>query len=480
MIDGFEVDASYSVLPTAQSISSSALASSSSTSIASLLSPFRFVPLLLLSSVAIHFRPSEPYLTPFLIEEADLGIDVVNEVVYPVYTYAYISLLIPVGLLTTITSYRILITIGFLFHLVTNTLIILSPLPTNYYIFIEISFALSQTIQNCIFYTYIYTVIQAKYYHILTSYLRSVTLLAYVCSAVLGQVMVSAGVKRRDLFIINLTSISLGIVMFVMMQVPANSTEDAADIAPLTAQREDDDDRISLNGHGNQAANDDNALYEPAPPTCAESLSLKTLYHHAHTVLLQYQRYDVVFYSLYIWLGNGVLELVLGYDTTLFYELDSTMDYNGVVLAVGALCAAGAALLPSNTHIHTYVRTHSYTVFTVLPLIAAFTLILSAVSQSIILAYCLFPLYYALMAFLLSFASGAIANAMSIGQFALLFSVNQFISLIIQTIIQAIISGSALALSIQMKYFVFAGQTTIVAITYAILGMKKRMSMIPT
>ncbi len=53
----------------------------------------------------MQIRPSEPYLTEFLTGAKGLDEDDVYQKIYPVWSYSYFALLVPVFLLTDLLRY---------------------------------------------------------------------------------------------------------------------------------------------------------------------------------------------------------------------------------------------------------------------------------------------------------------------------------------------------------------------------------------
>ena len=175
----------------------------------------------------------------------------------------------------------------------------------------------------------------------------------------------------------------------------------------------------------------------PRPP-CLRPFSLRrlssvnalslfsSLFSH---LLAQYRRRTVFLFSLYVILGNSVLELLLNYDLSLWYALDPAFDLNGLVLACGWLLSAAAAFLTSLALVVTYVDVHPYLVLSALPALASLLVWASTWTSSVHVACVLFVSFYAVLSFLMVVSSALIASAMSFQAFAFLFSVNTFLSL---------------------------------------------------
>ena len=190
----------------------------------------------------------------------------------------------------------------------------------------------------------------------------------------------------------------------------------------------------------------------------------------------QYRNETVRTFSVYLMLGYSVQELVLNYDTTLFYTIAPLATLNGVVVGAGWLIGALAAYLVSFHAVVHRVRQHPHLTLSVLPLTAGGLLLWSSAASSVELAYTLFVAFYGIMAFLVCLSTALIASNMSVGTFALLFSVNTFGSLLVQTVVQIIIGERGLLLDIRGKYRAFAAQLFFVAVLFAAVGAKRGLS----
>ena len=70
------------------------------------------VPILLLYVFFRDFRPSEPFLTPFLNESKNFTKHEINNMIYPVWSYSQLPIFILVLVTTDIVRYRPMIWLG--------------------------------------------------------------------------------------------------------------------------------------------------------------------------------------------------------------------------------------------------------------------------------------------------------------------------------------------------------------------------------
>ena len=293
-----------------------------------------------------------------------------------------------------------------------------------------------------------------------------------VVGALAGQVLVWTYHPLWQLFVPTLTAVTVAFTAFLFL--PSQQSQQKLIDAEMSAQ---------------QATAVDSAAAMHAPPP-APSVAPGLLYSSLRSVLSgnftplkqlwtlltsQYSNSTVRTFSVYLMLGYSVQELVLNYDTTLFYAISPSATFNGLVVGAGWLIGALAAYLVSVRGVMRLVSAHQHITLSVLPLTAGGLLLWSSAAQSVELAYTLFVAFYGIMAFLVCVSSALIASHMSVGAFALLFSVNTFGSLLVQTLVQLIIGEHLLLLDIRGKYRAFAAQLLFVAVLFAAVGVKRRI-----
>ena len=289
--------------------------------------------------------------------------------------------------------------------------------------------------------------------------------------ALIGQILVWTDHPLWQLFIPTLTAVAIALVAFLAL--PNQQSQQKLIDAELTASPTTTEASTA-------------SIHAPPPaPTVPPSLlysSLRSVLsgNFAPIVQLwsllasQYRNRTVRTFSVYLMLGYSVQELVLNYDTTLFYTIAPSASYNGIVVGAGWMIGAIAAYLVSVHSVVQQVRAHPHVTLSVLPLIASGLLLASSYAESVELAYVLFIAFYGIMAFLVCVSAALIASHMSVGTFAFLFSVNTFGSLLVQTVVQLIIGERILLLDIRQKYQAFAAQLLFVAVLFATVGMKRR------
>ena len=183
-----------------------------------------------------EIRPSEPYLTDYLIghQWKNLTTDIVYDQVYPVWPYSYFGLLVPVFLLTDYLRYKPVIVLEGLAYIATWSLLLWAK-GKQWMQFMEFTYGMA-TSTEVAYYTYVYAKVSPDKYKQVSSYARSTLLFGRFVSGLISQLLVSF--KILDCGQLNYVSlVSVSLAFFVSLFLPkvnssiyfhANGTSTAA------------------------------------------------------------------------------------------------------------------------------------------------------------------------------------------------------------------------------------------------------------
>ena len=169
----------------------------------------------------INCKPSEPFLTAYLLDknftEAELAVDV-----WPWSTFGAFVMLLPFGLLAESIGSRRVIFIGLLCREITRVLLIFATsLPAM--ALMQCTYA-AGVAADAIYFAYVYTVAPPTSYAMLTSLVLAAYHTGNVFGALVGQVLVWSvpgwSADETPLFLISWVSISLGLVAFAWLPPP--------------------------------------------------------------------------------------------------------------------------------------------------------------------------------------------------------------------------------------------------------------------
>ncbi|NXL82839.1 S19A3 protein, partial [Leptocoma aspasia] len=146
----------------------------------------------------------------------------VTNQILPVWTYSYLALLFPVFLLTDYVRYKPVLLLQGISLIVTWLLLLFARGVVAMQV-VEFFYGMV-TATEVAYYAYIYSVVSTQHYQRVTSYCRSVTLVAATVAAVLGQLLVSlAHVSYFYLNAITLASVSLAFLCAFLLPMPQRS-----------------------------------------------------------------------------------------------------------------------------------------------------------------------------------------------------------------------------------------------------------------
>jgi hypothetical protein len=162
--------------------------------------------LLFLVGFLKEFKPSEPFLTPYLIDYKHLSNDQINNDVYPLWTYSYLGMLVLVLLCTDLVRYAPTVVFGTLAYLITRVLLLWA---NGVQAMQLMQYAYGTATAADIAYTSaIYVLTTQTHFRRLTAISKATVLTAQTGAGILAQLLVS--IKGSNLLVLNY--ISLGSV----------------------------------------------------------------------------------------------------------------------------------------------------------------------------------------------------------------------------------------------------------------------------
>ncbi|XP_044526757.1 thiamine transporter 2 [Gracilinanus agilis] len=423
-------------------------------------------------------RPSEPFLTPYLIgPDKNLTLNEVSNHMFPVWTYSYLVLLFPVFVLTDYLRYKPVIILQGVSFVVTWLLLLFAQGLLAMQI-VEFFYGLA-TATEVAYYSYIYSVVSVEHYQKVTSYCRSITLVAYTASSVLGQLLVSlAHVPYFYLNVISMVVVSLALVFSFFLPMPQKSMffhkkNNAEESSPGSPGK---DEILETPSHGRSVSQEGGTISEsPAKSGRQQESRLLDLQHKnlMLRVFLQwcqdlkdcYSTKHLFFWSIWWASSTAGYNQVLNYVQILWDHKapsQSSDVYNGAVEAVatfgGALAAFAMGYLKINWDL---LGELALGIFSVLD---AASLFLMHFTNNIWVCYAGYLIFKSGYMLLITIAVFQIAVNLSMERYALVFGVNTFMALVIQTIMTLIIVDSrGLNLPINIQFLIYGSYFLVIA-----------------
>ncbi|KAL9964874.1 hypothetical protein ACROYT_G028579 [Oculina patagonica] len=387
-------------------------------------------------------KPSEPFLTPYLKgPPMNLTEEQLDNQIYPVWTYSYLVTLFVVFLVTDVLRYKPVIITEGLAYLTTRILLIWASGVLAMQ-FMQFAYGVA-TGAEVAYYSYIYAVVDKDRYQIVTSYTRAAVLLGRMLSGVIGQLLIS--LKVTDYLTLNYISLgSVSISCIVTLLLPKASGN-------VFGTRMEECEPIVQQQH--------NGFF---------SSWKRTMFAMFHDFKLCYSDKQLLRWSLW-WAfatcGEFQVENYVQNLWDIIYPSHKHKIYNGGVTAIshltGSLVAIALAYVKINWSLFGELC------LGVVSVADAFFLFLSAQTSSIWMAYLMYILFRTAYTFLITVASLQIAKHVEMTRFALVFGINMFAALLLQTILTSIVVDErGLNLPVKTQFVIYGSYFFIIGAVF--------------
>ncbi|KAF1410563.1 Thiamine transporter 2, partial [Spheniscus magellanicus] len=264
--------------------------------------------------------------------------------IFPVWTYSYLALLFPVFLITDYVRYKPVLLLQGVSFIVTWLLLLFAHGVAAMQA-VEFFYGMA-TATEVAYYAYIYSVVSTDHYQRVTSYCRSITLVAATVAAVLGQLLVSlADVSYFHLNAITLASVSLAFLCSFFLPMPQKSMffhrKDVSETLPAP------DKGVPTVGSDGPSScqEDEGSVSADRGPTPEQQPDNAEPHNHVLRVLVQlskdlrdcYSSRKLLYWSLWWALATAGFNQVLNYIQVLWdfrAPSHSSAVYNGAVEAI--------------------------------------------------------------------------------------------------------------------------------------------------
>ncbi|XP_051465622.1 thiamine transporter 1 isoform X2 [Apus apus] len=433
-------------------------------------------------------RPSEPFLTPYLLGPyKNLSETEVFNEIYPVWTYSYLALLFPVFLATDYLRYKPVVLLQGL-SLIVTWFMLLYAQGLRAIQFLEFFYGMG-TATDIAYYSYIYSVVDVNLYQKVTSYCRSATLVGYTVGSVSGQVLVSvAGWSLFSLNVITLTSISIAFGTAWFLPMPQKS------LFFHHVSNQQLSLEIKVMDCKNGSAVQDHPNVQRAPGWEDETkVPLNGEDHSAEKQSMQKQKVDIVkvlkdlwqdFLQCYssqnmlcwsVWwaLSTCGYFQVINYAQGLWEMVlpsHSTDIYNGAVEAASTLLGAVAVFAVG--HIKTSWAMWGEVALAMFSFLIAAAVYIMDTVRNIWVCYASYVVFRIIYMLLITIATFQIATNLSVERYALVFGVNTFIALALQTLLTLIVvDASGLGLDIFTQFMIYASYFAAISVVFLVSGI---------
>ncbi|XP_066456096.1 thiamine transporter 1 [Eleutherodactylus coqui] len=428
-----------------------------------------------------NLRPSEPFLTPYLLgPDKNLTERQVFNEIYPVWTYSYLILLFPVFIATDYLRYKPVIILQGL-SLIVTWFMLLYAQGTLAIQFLEFFYGIS-TATEIAYYSYIYSMVEPGVYQKVTSYCRTATLAGFTVGSITGQVLVS--VAHWSLFslnIISLVSVSVAFSAAWFLPMPMKSLFFHQNLTDGNESKKVDFEKSEKQNGDFGCIAEPEEIEAQVPLKAAEeqlpekkSVTFLTVLRILWKDFLHcYSSRTLLCWSVWWALSTCGYFQVVNYSQGLWEKIapSSHSDiYNGCVEAVSTLLGAVAVFIVGYVKISW--STWGELLLAAFNLIIAVTVYIMDVIGNIWVCYIMYVLFRILYMILITIATFQIAANLSMECYALVFGVNTFIALLLQTLMTVIVvDSSVLGLDLFTQFKIYAGYFAVIAAIFFVSGV---------
>ncbi|XP_076282411.1 thiamine transporter 1-like [Lasioglossum baleicum] len=410
-----------------------------------------------------EFRPSESFVTDYLTGPwKNFTFDQVNQEIFPVSTYSYFATLIVVFLITDFVRYKPVIILCGLSGAITFLLIIIGKDIATLQI-VEFFYGLFLSTEVA-YYTYIYAKVDKAHYQEVTSHTKAASLFGRCMSGIIAQLTVSFDLlDYHQLNYLTISAITFAMLWaFFLPSVGKSiyfhrSNEMVASRQNLTIASQISEHHVQF-GSSNK------------------KVSLIEKIRRAYVLLWKdflaaYSNGHIVKWSIW-WAFStcGYLQ-ISSYIQLLWQTAVSTEDkiYNGAVDAlytiIGTMTVFCIGKVPFNWSLI------GDTVVSLMSFMEGILLVVSSYSYNIWLLYLSFIIFGIIYHTMVTVASFEVAKSISEDSYGLIFGINTFFALALQSILTAIVVNGNLGLDLRSQYLIYGGYFIVIAMLYTIIGI---------
>ncbi|XP_056139920.1 thiamine transporter 1-like [Lampris incognitus] len=448
-------------------------------------------------------KPLEPFLIPYLTgPDKNLTAEQVNNEILPVWTYSYLSVLVPVFLLTDWLRYKPVVVFQCLNLFVTTAMILwtksVAAMQATEFFYGVV------TASEVAYFSYIYSVVDLDRYRKATSYCRSVQLLGYTVGSVLGQLLVSFNLMSYY-YILVLTLVLTSIALFTSCLLPMpqqsmffhrrrrhnEAPEDTGKYIDGVLDGKEKINRLSISLEEAGGKNEREQRESPGEGL-GEGREERTgpkiedAEEAGHTegcvqVLLQlwrdflqcYSSPQLLYWSVWWAMATCGYNQTANYVQVLWEDVQPSQNftiYNGGVEAISSLFSAATAYSVGFAQVNwAHWGELALGGLSVLEAAALFAMTFAGNIWVCYTGYIVFKSLYMLS---ITIAMFQIAADLSMERFALIFGANNFAASALQTIITSIVVDSGgLGLPIVQQFTIYSSYFSVIAIIFCLRGI---------
>uniref|UniRef100_A0A1B6HRB0 Uncharacterized protein n=1 Tax=Homalodisca liturata TaxID=320908 RepID=A0A1B6HRB0_9HEMI len=447
-----------------------------------------------------EFRPEDPYITQYLVGPImNLTEHQVNQEVYPIATYIGLIQIVFVFLLTDFLCYKPVIVMNALSGVISQGILIWGRGLRAMQV-MEIFYA-TMTACEVAYYTYIYAKVDKNHYQTVTSHMRAAALTGRFTSATTSQIMLSLGILTiADLnhltfvgmccaLLCALTLPSMDYSLYfhrksvqhpieqkVVAELPQNKENCSEESSRLNQNHNSYTNTHSENGGDSQCVKkilpdfptsvqkDDTAL--ATAPTSKWKQVVQLLWMDFRDA---YTNPYVFKMCVFISLATCGYNQMMTYVQILWVKIGGKQQeaFNGGVEAIYTIISAVSAL--AFGQVKGDWSRYGEAVIGLLSVLQGALLLLSSFTDSMVIAYTVYVVFGMLYNVMMVLTNSEVARHLNQDSYALIFGMNSFVALILQTILTFAVAGlGGLTIPIRHQFVVYGGYFAVLGGVYTI------------
>uniref|UniRef100_A0A674AH50 Solute carrier family 19 member 3 n=1 Tax=Salmo trutta TaxID=8032 RepID=A0A674AH50_SALTR len=403
-------------------------------------------------------KPLVPFIYPYLTgPDKNLTVEQVTNEIYPVWTYSYLAVMVPVFLLTDWLRYKPVVVFQCINLFITWAMMLLVQ---EVAVFKAMQFFYGvKSACEVAYFSYIYSIVDLKYYRKATSYCRSVQLLGYTVGSVLGQLLVSFNLMSyNNILVLTLVLISIALVTSLFLPMPQRS---------MFFHQSQSDPPQTPEG-GDRCAGNVSTEGPVRARGCSQVFLLLW-----RDFLQCYSTRALLYWSVWWVLATCGYNQAINYVQVLWAHIQPSQKvqvYNGGVEAVSNLFGAATAYGIGFIQVD-WAQWGELFLGSISGLGAA-ALFIMTFTDNIWVCYAGYVAFKGLYMLLITFAMFQIATELSMERYALIFGANNFGSLVLQTIITSVVvDGRGLGLGIIPQFIIYGIYFSSIAVIFFLRGV---------
>lgn len=388
-------------------------------------------------------RPSEVFSADYMIFPwRHITAEELDKIVWPIGTYASAVFVLIFLFVTDFLRYKPVIVLGGVAAIATWALLVWS-VSFEAAIVIQFTFAIFFATEIA-YYTYIYAKVDKEHFMKVTSHTRAAILCGKCCAGFLAQVIVySRAMNLRGLNCISCVMVT-GATFYALLLPPVTKSL-------YFEQSNISDFRVHSKSAGGGNGNDRSVVIEEIQSEC--SMWTRALNIMAYQLKTAFTNRCILLWSFWYIIGLCGFYQVNFYIQMLWITIDNrpVVRWNGAVDVCINLLGSSVVLLASRLRDHTLKSTRILWVLVVIATLQACSVFIATNTMSRFVSYAGYMMFYVLHSFAITVSSAEIAKRLPDDSYGLIFGINTFIALVIQSILTLIVVSDTFGFDFDIK-----------------------------